>query len=439
VSSSGNLRAVLGSRPFRHLLGVRVISQFGDGLFQSALAGSLLFSPEKAPDGVRVATAFAVLLLPYSIVGPFVGDFLDRWSRRNVIYAANLIRAVLVVPMALLTWYAGEGLPVYALGALLIIGINRFVLAGLSASQPHVVPEERLVTANAVATTLGTVHYTIGLGVAGLALSTVLGKTDHGYAVLSASGALGYLGSALLAYLSFGRKDLGPEDLPTDPLRTALASVVKEMVAGLRHLHERPVAAYPMVAQGAFRVLYGILAMSTLLLYRRYFYPGNSAGALAGLTQVVAAGGVGSLLAAFVTPPATRRVGGRRWITGLIAAVGVLVFALGLPFVPLLFVIATFSVSLAAQGIKIVVDTRIQQECHDDFRGRVFSVNDTLYNMCFVAGLFAAALALPADGRSVAAIVLVGVGYLVLAGWFAMAAGRVANRAHAHLAVTGSR
>ena len=84
MSSSRSLRAVLGSRPFRHLLGVRVISQFGDGLFQSALAGSLLFSPEKAPDGIRVATAFAVLLLPYSIVGPFVGVFLDRWSRLPV-------------------------------------------------------------------------------------------------------------------------------------------------------------------------------------------------------------------------------------------------------------------------------------------------------------------------------------------------------------------
>jgi MFS family permease len=433
VSSSGNLRAVIGSRPFRHLLGVRVISQFGDGLFQSALAGSLLFNPDRAPDGVRVATAFAVLLLPYSVVGPFVGVFLDRWSRRNVVYAANLMRTVLVLPMALLTWHGLEGLAPYAIGALLIIGINRFVLAGLSAAQPHVVPEERLVTANALATTLGTVHYTIGLGVAGLALSTVLGKTHHGYAVLAASGAFGYLGSALLAYFSFKRTDLGPDDIPTDPLRAALALVAKGMVAGLAHLRSRPVAAYPMIAQGAFRILYGVLAMSTLLLYRRYFYPGDGAAALAGLTQVVVAGGIGSLLAAFVTPPATRRFGGRHWVTWLLAAVGVLVLTLGLPFVPVLLVVAVFGMSIAAQGIKIVVDTRIQQECHDDFRGRVFSVNDTTYNTCFVIGLFVAAFALPDNGRSVGAIILVGAGYLVLAGWFWTAAGRVAGQAHAHL------
>jgi MFS family permease len=428
VTSSGNLRAVLGSGPFRRLLGVRLISQFGDGLFQSALAGSLLFSPEKAPDGLRVATAFAVLLLPYSIVGPFVGVFLDRWSRRNVIYAANLVRAVLVVPMTLLTWYGQEGVLVYALGALLIIGINRFVLAGLSASQPHVVPADRLVTANALATTLGTVHYTLGLGVAGLTLSTILGKTHHGYAVLAASGALGYLGSALLAYFSFTRPALGPDDLPTDRLRHAVAAVAKGMVAGLRHLAGRPVAAYPLIAQGAFRILYGILALATLLLYRRYFYPGDRNAALAGLTQVIAAGGLGSLLAAFLTPPATRRFGGWRWITGLLAAIGVLVFALGLPFVPVLLVVATFFLSIGAQGIKIVVDTTIQQECHDDFRGRVFSVNDTTYNMCFVIGLFGAALALPDNGRSVLAILFVSAGYLAVAGWFGMAAARVAGQ-----------
>jgi len=428
VSASGSLRAVLGSAPFRRLLGVRLISQFGDGLFQSALAGSLLFSPEKAPDGLRVATAFAVLLLPYSLVGPFVGVFLDRWSRRNVIYAANLVRAVMVLPMTLLTWYGQEGVFVYALGALMIIGINRFVLAGLSASQPHVVPADRLVTANALATTLGTVHYTLGLGVAGLALSTIVGKTHHGYAVLAATGAFGYLGSALLAYLSFARTDLGPDDLPTDRLRHAIAAVARGMVAGLRHLGARPVAAYPLVAQGAFRALYGVLALATLLLYRRYFYPNDSTAALAGLTQVIAAGGLGSLLAAFLTPPATRRFGGWRWITGLLAGIGLLVFALGLPFVPILLVVAVFFVSICAQGIKIVVDTTLQQECHDDFRGRVFSVNDTTYNVCFVVGLFGAALALPDDGRSVPGIVLVGAGYLALAIWFGLAAARVAGR-----------
>jgi MFS family permease len=421
-------------------VGVRLISQFGDGLFQAALAGSLLFNPEKATSPMAIATGFAVLLLPYSVVGPFVGVFLDRWSRRTVIYVANLARAGLVVPMALLVWYGQESLP-YALGALLIIGINRFVLAGLAASQPHVVAEDQLVTANALATTVGTVLYSLGLGTAGVVLNTVLHKSFHGYAALAAAGAVGYLGSALLAYVSFAGDDLGPDDHQRrhDRLFAAIASVANGMVAGFRHLAQRPAAGYPMLAQGLFRVLYGVLALSTLLLYRRYFYAGHDTQAMGGLAQVVVAGSAGTLLAAFLTPPITRRIGGWRWVTLLMAGVGVLVFALGLPFRPLLLVLATFGISVAAQGTKIVVDTAIQQECADDFRGRVFSVNDTAYNLSFVVGLFAGVLALPDTGRSVPVLLLVSVGYLALSGWFGLAATRVAARSGARLVATGSR
>jgi MFS family permease len=437
VSSNGNLRAVLGRRAFRRLLGVRTISQFGDGLFQAALAGGLLFNPEKATSAIAVATGFAVLLVPYSLVGPFVGVFLDRWSRRTVIYTTNLTRAGLVVPMAVLTWYGQDTNVLYALGALLIIGLNRFVLAGLSASQPHVVPERDLVTANALATTLGTVCYSIGLGLAGLTLNTVLHKTFHGYGALAATGAFGYVGAALLARVSFTLTELGPDEehRPAHGVLAGIGVVARGMVAGLRHLASRPVAAYPMVAQGLFRVLYGVLALSTLLLYRRYFYPGNDSRALAGLAQVVVAGGLGSLAAAFLTPPIATRIGGWRWITVLIGTVGVLVFALGLPFEPLLLVVATFFMSLAAQGTKIVVDTAIQQECADDFRGRVFSVNDTSYNLCFVLGLFSAAVLLPETGHSIPAILLVSIGFLALTGWYGMAASRVADRAHQPVAV----
>src|SRR5438874_1748964 len=106
----GSLRATLSSRDFRRLLGVRLSSQLVDGLFQAGLAGSLLFNPQKAASASAVAAGFAVLLLPYSFVGPYVGVFLDRWSRRTVIYWANLTRACLVLPTALLIWYGQQSI-----------------------------------------------------------------------------------------------------------------------------------------------------------------------------------------------------------------------------------------------------------------------------------------------------------------------------------------
>src|SRR5687768_7901803 len=100
-----NLRAVLAVRGLRRLLAVRLVSQFADGMFQAALAGSVLFNPDREAGALAIASGSAVLLLPYSVIGPYVGVFLDRWSRRQVLVWTNLLRAALVVPTALLTWY----------------------------------------------------------------------------------------------------------------------------------------------------------------------------------------------------------------------------------------------------------------------------------------------------------------------------------------------
>ena len=56
-------------------------------------------------------------------------------------------------------------MPFYAT-ALVVISVNRFFLAALSASLPHVVEPEQLVTANALSTTSGSVAAAVGGGVA---------------------------------------------------------------------------------------------------------------------------------------------------------------------------------------------------------------------------------------------------------------------------------
>src|SRR3954452_24155746 len=75
------VRHLLLRSDFRRLLATRLLSQFGDGVFQAALAGTVLFNPQRAADPVDVAAGFAVLLLPYSLVGPFAGGWPGRWAR----------------------------------------------------------------------------------------------------------------------------------------------------------------------------------------------------------------------------------------------------------------------------------------------------------------------------------------------------------------------
>jgi predicted MFS family arabinose efflux permease len=408
---------------------VRAVSQLGDGWFQAGLAGSVFFNPDRAASPLAIATAFAVLLVPYSALGPFVGVLLDRWSRRTVLFAANGLRAALVLPAATFVWHGQEG-PLFVVLALAIIALNRFFLAGLSASQPHVVDEPRLVTANAFATTLGTVVFSVGLASAALTFRLV-GTGFHLYAGVAAGAALGYATSAALTIGGFGVRDLGPDDdrRSRDSMASAIATNARGMVEGLRHLAARPGASAVMLVQALHRGCYGVLTLSTLLLYRNYFSSGaDFSRSLAGLGAVVVAGGIGAIIASLITPPVARRIGGWRWVTVMMATLAAVVPALGLPYRQTLLVVAVGVVGLVTQGTKIIVDTALQVECADDFRGRVFSVNDTAFNLCFVGGLFIGALVLPVDGHAAAILVTIAGVYAAVAVWYAVVGGRHARR-----------
>lgn len=407
------VRHLLLRSDFRRLLGTRLLAQFGDGVFQAALAGTVLFNPQRAADPVAVAAGFAVLLLPYSLVGPFAGVWLDRWSRRQVLLLANLVRAVLVAGVSALVLGGVQGTAFYAAG-LAVFSVNRFILAALSAGLPHTTEEASLVPANALSTTSGAVA-TVAGGAAAIGLLQLLGSGNGGYAALALSAALPYLAAAGLAS-GFGRADLGPDSVAR-AARLSVADVGRGMAAGARHVWAIRPAAAALLAISLHRLWYGVLTLMTLLLYRNTFSGdgGLFPGGIVGLGEVIAAGGVGTLLAAVATPGVVRRIGKRRWITLLLVCAGVSQFGLGLPFLAPTIVLASLVLGFVAQGVKICVDSTLQEEVEDDVRGRVFSVYDTLFNVTFVAALLAGAFLLPSTGISYLLLAVVGAGYLATA------------------------
>ncbi|MGH3967671.1 MAG: MFS transporter, partial [Mycobacterium sp.] len=154
-------RSVRNLVDFRRLLELRAVSQFGDGLFQAGLAGALLFNPERAASPLAIAGAFAVLFLPYSLLGPFAGALMDHWDRRLVLVWANVGRLVSVAAVGVLFAAGATDLPVLC-GALIVSGFGRFVSSGLSAALPHVVPRDQVVTMNSIATAAGAVAAFLG-------------------------------------------------------------------------------------------------------------------------------------------------------------------------------------------------------------------------------------------------------------------------------------
>ena len=403
-----HLLVALGSPGFRRLFVTRLACQFGDGMFQASLAGTVLFNPERQSHAADVAAGFAVLLLPYSLIGPFAGVLLDRWWRQRILTVANLVRAAAVLGLAAETAGGVGGVAFYA-SALAIVSVSRFVLSALGAALPLVVGDDELVTANALSTTAGTAIVALG-GATAIGIRAGVGSTDHDYAVIAAVAAVPYLVAAVVAG-RFARTVLGPTDAQRRERETA-REVVVGLAAGARHVRQRPAVLCGLVAIGAHRFCYGIATIGTLLLYRNYFSgSGVFRAGLAGLSQVVVVIAVGGALAAFATPSAFRHVGPVRWPAALLLAAAVVQLALGLPFDIRLLVIAALPLGFVAQGVKITVDTLVQQQVTDAFRGRVFSLYDALVNIAVVVAAVLTAATIPESGHSPAAVVVISLGY----------------------------
>ncbi|MEU1692272.1 MFS transporter [Streptomyces hirsutus] len=402
-----DLRVLLRFQGFRRLLAVRLLSQGADGVFQVALASYVVFSPEKQTSAAAIASAMAVLLLPYSLVGPFAGALLDRWRRRQVFLYGNLLRALMASVTAVLILGQVPDWLLFA-SALCVTAVNRFVLAGLSAALPRVVDSERLVVANSLSPTAGTLAATAG---GGLAFLVRLVVSDSDAAVVLV-GAVLYL-CAALASLRIAKELLGPDRALVRPgLATALTGTAHDLLAGLRHLAapSRREAAWALAAMSLMRFCYGAMLVMLLMLCR-YALTDTTEEGLALLGLAVGVSGAGFFVAAVVTPWAAGRFGPGGWIMLCAAAAAVLEPVFGLPFASGPLLIGAFVLGLTTQGAKIATDTIVQSTVDDAFRGRIFSLYDVLFNVAFVGAAAVAALMLPPDGRSVPLVVTIAVIY----------------------------
>ncbi|NTW41794.1 MAG: MFS transporter, partial [Cellulomonadaceae bacterium] len=392
MSVLGDLRAVAVHRDFRKLFAVRLVSQAGDGAFQAGLATLFFFSPERMASATDVAAAFAVLLLPFTVVGPFAGPFLDRWSRRQVLLLGNGLRVVLGLSLAVLMVTVGVGPAVYVL-ALVTLGVNRFLLSALSAGLPRVVPADQLLMANSITPTLGA-----GAAVAGAGLAFVAGQVIppgglHDGVVLTGAAALFAAASALA--LRLGRDQLGPVGRAA-PLGSEIANVLHDLTEGARYLVARRTPGAALGVMALHRLLYGANFIALILMSRNLLTdPADASAGLAMFGTLTAISFAGNGLAVVLTPIAHERVSPATWIVIClgIGAVSQLVLATT-PTVTVV-AIAAATIGLSIQGAKIAVDTIVQRDTHDDFRGRAFALYDVLYNAAFVGAAAIAAFALP--------------------------------------------
>ena len=412
----GDLRVVLAERDFRRLFATRLVSQTGDGIITAGVGTYVFFNASTFPSPAAGAAAFAALYLPYSLIGPFAGVLIDRWSRRQILVWSAVVRSAFVVLTATLMAAGSRGAPLYV-GVLLVLGVNRFFLSSLSAALPHVVAEDKLVMANSVSPTAGGIMATLG-GIVALGLNVATGNTERGAAVTLLVGGGCYVAASMVA-ASMGRDLLGPVRAPGQEPRgrlfSELAVVGAGLAAGARYVVRRRGPTAALGATGGFSFLFGPLFLMSILLYRNYFYRSSAGTAEGHLGALVVASGIGYACAALITPAATRRLGKRTWIVVLLAASAVVTAVLGETFLEGAYLGVGFLLYLTRQATAISATTILQEDVDDAYRGRVFAFYDMMFNVTFVLGAAIFAAFMPNNGKSAVIVAVVAAGFGVAA------------------------
>ena len=398
--------SVLRNANARGLLGVRIFGQAGDGFLQTALATFVLFSPQRESDPRKIALAFGILLLPYSVIGPFVGVFIDRWSRRAILIRANWLRVITMIAIAaVITGHSANTL--LAILVLISLGINRFVQAALSASLPHVVDGDDLVPANALFPTLGTTAASLAAAL-GIATQNIVSNSDSVNAGLVIVGSA-FAGIASMIALRITPKDILGPHLVESAIRDEFRNALSGLAAGFRYMVRSGRALSSMFAVAFQRWAFGALTVHTLLLSRNSWSANNTADEAVlyfGLCAGAAALGAftAAILSTFLLSDRAEKSASAAGVPqhrqvhliaamAIATAVSAIVTFVGYQSGTLTAVCASAaSLGFAGQLLKINADTTIQRTIDDAHRGRVFSIFDMLINVALVLGITTYAL-----------------------------------------------
>jgi hypothetical protein len=373
-----------------------------------------LFSPERQANALSAAIGFAVVLLPYSIVGPFVGTILDRVSRQRALFFANLARSANLLVVAIFVFSGATGVALTAV-VLIAFGINRLILAALSAGLPLLIDSKSLITANAIAVTGGSVLVVIGggIGVGVRALVDGAALADQADSLLILLAAGGYLTAALLSG-RLNKYEIGP--MAHEKAAASFKQGFIDMREGIDFLRKNIDTARGLAATAVHRGGLTALTLTALLLERNTFNdPARPEDGLQGFGIALTIAGIGVFLGAFLAPYGVARFGRHRWIKYAMYASAVSPVFLAIWQTEVALAVTAFLTAFCGQNIKVTNDALVQSKIDDYYRGRVFAVYDVVVNSAIVSGGLIAALLLPTSGVTAKVPLFVMAAYLLVA------------------------
>src|SRR5436190_3420369 len=220
MHSAGYKELLRGNRNFRSLWVGQVISELGTWFSFIAELGLVRMLSGSA----LMATALLVArLLPFLLVAPIAGVFADRRSGKQIMIAADLMRALVAIAYVIAGVIGSPWLVVVC--SALMASLTMFFEAAKNASIPNLVTQRELLTANVLMFSTRFLQFTLGSALGGLTAA------QFGYNTAFIVNALSFVGSALfIVPIAAGatRQSRDPIAEPVeaaDPLSTEAAAI----------------------------------------------------------------------------------------------------------------------------------------------------------------------------------------------------------------------
>jgi MFS family permease len=254
-TESNSFRSILGERNFALLWYGQIISSMGDRFYQFALLYVILGIKQGLDAGKDSARVTFCAMLPGFLLAPLYGWIIDRYSRRWVMFYADLARACLTLTI-LAFWFRSHNLAAVFVVVFLMGACNGLFIPARQAALPQIVSTRQLITANSLISLIGVIANFVGIPIASFVVSIFGARSSFLF------NSLGFLASAWCIYHI--KIDLSPHrDSPKSREQDQVSSW-RGTLAGWNVLREQKELGALVLVNSAFSFISAMVLITIL-------------------------------------------------------------------------------------------------------------------------------------------------------------------------------
>ncbi len=361
-----SVKQLSSHRSYKRLLAASFVSGIGDRVGYLAFLAAV---SAQSQDVVAIGGITIAEMLPGIIALPVVQYVVDRFDKRRLLLVSDLFRVVVFIIAAV-----SDQVWLYFACGFLSAAFTQLFEPSRQALEPHYVPEGKLTQANGLRSSILSLVLIIGPSFGGFLVGV------FGFRVAFIANAFSFLFSALMVF------DL---EAITEPERPTVR-LWEEISGGFRAVRSSDILIYLFVLMSFFHFVIGIQFPLIFIYIKEVLHGGTTETG-----WLLSAIGIGGILGGLVLSSIPREkhpfdistVRGRVNIAILAALDGVVVYAFTLmhSFFPVMILFSFFGV--VGTGLTVAITTAITEQTAEEFRGRVFSLYQSLQGPLIVLSI----------------------------------------------------